>query len=94
MATISEALTTAIQHHQAGNLAEAEQLCWQILQTAPHQVEALHLLAMVAQQQGREDLAVDYLQRAVLFAPQNAELLNSLGELYRMRGSRGSRWSA
>ena len=48
MATISEALAIAIQHHQAGRLQAAEQIYRQILAVEPNQADALHLLGVIA----------------------------------------------
>ena len=48
MATIPEALTTAIRHHQAGRLQAAEQIYRQILAVGPGQAEALHLLGLIS----------------------------------------------
>ena len=40
MATISEALTIAIQHHQAGRLHAAEQIYRRILAVEPNHADA------------------------------------------------------
>ena len=44
MLTVAQALHLAVQHHQAGNLPQAEQIYQAILCVEPQQVEALHLL--------------------------------------------------
>ena len=44
MPTVSEAFTLALQHHQAGNLPQAEQLYNQILQADPAHADTHHLL--------------------------------------------------
>ena len=41
MATIPEALTVAMQHHQAGRLQQAEQIYRSVLQAEPNQPDAL-----------------------------------------------------
>ncbi len=43
MATISEALAIAIQHHRAGQLQAAEQIYRQILAAEPNHADTLHL---------------------------------------------------
>jgi len=42
------ALQTAMAQHQAGNLVVAESLYKQVLQSAPNQPDALHLLGLIA----------------------------------------------
>ena len=83
MATISEALSIATQHHQAGRLPAAEQVCRQILAAVPDQPDALHLLGVIAFQVGRHDLAVQYIGRAVRLQGGEALFHNNLGEAYR-----------
>lgn len=58
-------LTQAVQHHQAGRLAEAEGLYLQVLRAEPRQPDALHLLGMIACQTGRFDRAADLIGQAV-----------------------------
>lgn len=56
----------AIQHHQAGRLAEAEKIYRQILAQQPDHPDALHLLGVLAVQAGRLDAAVDLIMIALL----------------------------
>ena len=65
MATISEALAIAIQHHQAGRLQAAEQIYRQILQAEPNHADAIHLLGVIAHQVGKHEVAVEYIGRAI-----------------------------
>jgi predicted O-linked N-acetylglucosamine transferase (SPINDLY family) len=81
MATIDEALALAEQHYQAGQLAEAEQVCRQILQTGPAHPRALHLLGLLAGQARRWDEAIASYQEALRLRPDFAEVHNSLGRL-------------
>ena len=61
MATISEALTIAVQHHQAGRLEAAEQIYRQIVAVEPNQADARHLLGVIASQAGGHEIAVEYI---------------------------------
>ena len=70
MATISEALTIAIQCHQAGRLQAAEQIYRQILQAQPNHADAWHLLGVIAHQGS--------YRRAIELKPDFAEAHNSL----------------
>src|SRR5207244_13082936 len=86
MPTIPELLSLAVQQHQAGNLQQAEQLYRQILQMDPNQPDALHLFGLIAGQVGRNDLAVEYIGRALRLKPDYAEAHNNLGNA--LRGQR------
>jgi predicted O-linked N-acetylglucosamine transferase (SPINDLY family) len=79
MATISEALAIAIQHHQAGRLPAAEQIYRQILEVQPNNAEALHLLGVVNAQVGNHQFAVEYIRRALTMKPDWAEARTNLG---------------
>ncbi|MDH3967167.1 MAG: tetratricopeptide repeat protein, partial [Rhodospirillales bacterium] len=58
-------LAKAAQLGQAGRLAEAAALCEEVLKGAPDNVEALHLLGLVALQSGRPQDALERFQAAV-----------------------------
>ena len=58
MMTIQQAFNLALQHHQAGRLADAEVLYRQILAVVPGHADALHSLGILAHQLGRDDVAV------------------------------------
>jgi predicted O-linked N-acetylglucosamine transferase (SPINDLY family) len=79
MATLSEALAIAIQHHQAGRLQAAEQIYRQILAVEPNHADAWHLLGMINGQAGNHQLAVEYIYRALAVKPDWAEAYYSLG---------------
>ena len=83
MATISQALAIAIQHHQAGRLQAAEQIYRQIVQAQPNHAHAWHLLGVIAHQVGKHELAVEYLQRAIGLNGTEADFHNHLGASYR-----------
>src|SRR4051812_40821388 len=79
MATIHEALTTALSYLQAGRPHEAAQICQQILQAMPDSAEAWNYLGAAARQLGRRDVAVASLQRATALRPDFVEAHNELG---------------
>jgi Flp pilus assembly protein TadD len=86
MATISEALETGIAHHQEGRLEEAAEIYRRILETAPSEARAWHLLGLVARQWGELDLAVQYMGRAVELNPGFAEAHSNLGDAWQQWG--------
>ena len=55
MATVSEELAMAVQHHQAGRLQAAGEIYRQILQAEPTHADALHLLGVVSAQTGNHE---------------------------------------
>ncbi len=69
----------AMQHHQAGRLAEAEKFYRQILSGQPDHVDALHLLGTLAIQMGRPHEAVELIRRAIQLNPNFAEAHANLG---------------
>jgi len=77
--TIPQALQIALQHHQAGRLAEAEALYRQILAAQPNHAGALHLLGVIAHQTGRHGLAVEWIRWSIALNPDNAAAYSNLG---------------
>jgi tetratricopeptide (TPR) repeat protein len=73
------ALQTAMTQHQAGNLASAEALYKQVLQTAPNQPDALHLLGLIAKQKGDLKTAVQLMRKSLSFNPNYVEAYVNLG---------------
>jgi tetratricopeptide (TPR) repeat protein len=86
MATISEALAIAIRHHQAGRLQAAAQIYRLILQAEPNHADATHLLGVIAQQEGNQEVAVEYIGRAIGLKGDAAVFHHNLGEAYRAMG--------
>jgi protein O-GlcNAc transferase len=83
---IAAALKTAVEHHQAGRLPEAEALYRQILYANPEQAEALNLLGVVAGQTRRLDLSVELIRRAIAVRPDFADAHHNLGNALRHQG--------
>lgn len=83
MTSISEALALAVRQHQAGQLQAAEQIYRQILSVEPNHAEALHLLGVIASQVGQNEIAIEYIGRAVRLKEHEPAFHNNLGEAYR-----------
>ena len=73
------ALQTAMAQHQAGNLPQAETLYKQVLQAAPNQPDALHLLGLIAKQKGDHKTAIQLMRKALSFNPNYVEAYVNLG---------------
>ena len=81
--TIPEAFQVALQHHQAGRWAEAENFYRQILAVQPQHADALHMLGVIAHQVGRNELAVELIRQAIALNPGNPAAHSNLGEAQR-----------
>lgn len=66
--TIQQAFELALQHHQSGRLPEAEAIYRQILAVEPRHADTLHLLGVIANQVGRNDMATDLINQAIAAA--------------------------
>nr|MBI3614209.1 tetratricopeptide repeat protein [Nitrospirota bacterium] len=76
---LTQAFAAALRYHTAGKLAEAEQIYRQILAQNPRHADALHLLGVIAHQSGRDDVAIEFIAKAVAVNPAVAEYHNNLG---------------
>jgi tetratricopeptide (TPR) repeat protein len=79
-------LSTALAHHQRGELSLASQLYRQIVSAEPANAEALHLLGVASLQLGEPRQAIQWLQRAVELQPGASAFHANLGEAYRALG--------
>lgn len=72
-------LRSALAHHRAGRLDQAEAIYRQVLADQPDHADAVHMLGMVLQRRGRADESVRLLARAVELDPSAAHLHANLG---------------
>ncbi len=86
MISIPKTLQSAVAHHQAGRLDQAERLYRQILAVVPKHPESLHLLGVIAHQVGRNDIAVELIGQAIAVNPRVAAFHSDLGEAFRALG--------
>lgn len=82
MPTISQALATAIEHHQAGRWQQAEAIYRQVLAQVPDHPDATHLLGTVAMQIGRTTEGLPLLERAAASQPANVTFATNLAAAY------------
>jgi len=76
---VTALLQQAVAHHQAGRLAQAQDVYRAVLAEAPHQFDALHLLGVVCRQQGDAALALDLIGQAIAINPAQATAHCNLG---------------
>src|SRR5271154_5996898 len=81
-----KAIEIALEQHRAGNFSRAEALYMEILRQDPGNVDAIHLLGVLAHQGQRPDVAVQLIQAAIAKKPDAhifhynlAESLHALG---------------
>jgi Tfp pilus assembly protein PilF len=82
-----QALQTAMAQHQAGNIIQAETLYKQVLQAAPNQPDALHLLGLIAKQKGDLKTAAQLMRKALNFNPNYVEAYVNLGATLQEQGN-------
>jgi tetratricopeptide (TPR) repeat protein len=81
-----EALSKALAHQQAGQYAQAEQLCRAVLAVDPRQPDAWHLLGLVSHATGRSDLGLEYLREALRLKPDFTDAHYNLGKVLQDTG--------
>lgn len=86
MASTTELLALGLQHHQAGDLAQAEQHYLRVLQVEPQQPDALHLFGVLAHQVGRNDVALQYVRDAIAVQPLQPAFHFHLGLIHQALG--------
>jgi len=78
-AQLQSLLQQAIAHHRANRLPEASAIYTRIRALAPRNFDAVHLLGVVAIQQGRSTDAVELLKKAATLDPRHAVCRMRLG---------------
>ena len=74
---INSTYRTALQHHQQGQLAQAEALYRKVLEASPQHAEALHYLGVIYHQNKQHDLAISTIAQAIALQPNNADFLSN-----------------
>lgn len=72
-------LVAGIQAHEQGDLSIARRHYEAALALTPDQPDALHLLGVITDQEGRHDEAVEMIRRAIALSPQAAAFHGNLG---------------
>jgi len=80
------ALQRALVQHQRGALDDARRAYLAILETAPRHANTLHLLGVVARQQGQPAEAVGLIEQAIAIDPRQATMHCNLGAAWQALG--------
>ncbi len=80
---IDDTFNQAVEHHQAGRLAQAEEQYEQILAVQPDHSDCLHLLGVIAHQRGRHEDGVRLIQRAIAIKSGDPAYHSNLGVTFR-----------
>lgn len=78
-ALTEDALADALEHHARGRLSQAEAGYRSVLQSAPNHPDALHRLGVIAHQAGRNQVALDLIDRAITVNPLQPTYHNDAG---------------
>lgn len=83
---VDQAVALAYRHWEAGQPAQAEQLCRQALQAWRGHAAALHLLGLMAHGHGNREAAIQYLTEACNAPRAPALFFSNLAEMQRQSG--------
>jgi protein O-GlcNAc transferase len=84
---VSAALKSAVRHHQAGRLVDAERIYREVLVVEPTHPDALHLLGMIALKRGMLDDAEALICRAIAVMPNLAVYRTTLDACRRQKAA-------
>jgi tetratricopeptide (TPR) repeat protein len=79
MRSVHQALARAFAAHQAGDIAEAEFLCTQVLRVDKTQFDALHMLAMIEARRGNFAAGLRRIDEALRVRPNTVDALINRG---------------
>lgn len=84
--SIQQTIQTAVQYHQAGQLEQAENIYLQVLKLEPNNVDANHMLGVIAYQLGKYNAAIFLIQKAIKAKPSLADAYCNLGVVLKEAG--------
>ena len=73
-------MQNAVRLHQQGQLAQAEQIYRQALESFPEHADILNLLGTLCSQDGRVNQGIAYIEHALALQPQHPHYLLNLGQ--------------
>jgi Tfp pilus assembly protein PilF len=90
MSDVPSSLATAIEFHQKGDLEAAIGLYQDVIDSDHENVDAWHLMGVVAHQRGNNDLAVKLLENAISLKDDVADFYSNMGMVRRALGDDGA----
>ena len=88
--SLDQAYKLALRNFQSGNFPEAEQLCQQLLNISPDNADGNYLAGLIAAQQGgKDDIAIRFIQKTLAINPNFAKAHNNLGFVFHRAGKMG-----
>jgi Tfp pilus assembly protein PilF len=84
--SLLQVLRTAHQLHAAGDQKQAELICQQILAADARQPDAIHLLGVIALQDGNMEKATQHFQKAIKINGKNPQFHSNLGLAWHEQG--------
>jgi len=81
--SVAELFRDGLLDHRADRLEQAEAAYRQVLTMCPAHADALHLLGIIALHMGRNDLAFDYIGRAIALHGTHQDGYSNLGQALR-----------
>jgi protein O-GlcNAc transferase len=83
---VNEQFSLALEYQRASRLVEAEALHRQVIGIEPNHFGSLYLLGILALQRGQNDVAIDFIGRALSIRPDYAEAHNNLANAFKSKG--------
>ena len=83
---LMQGLRTAWVNFDAQRFEQAQDICQKIIQAVPAQIDAVHLLGLIALKDGDIEAAVEYLANVVKRDPNKPQYLANLGLAYHEQG--------
>lgn len=77
----------ALQYHQSGQLQKAQEIYRKILGIDPDHCDSLHLLGVIANQAGDNDMAVKLIGRAIEINSTEPIYFNNIGNAFKAQGN-------
>jgi predicted O-linked N-acetylglucosamine transferase (SPINDLY family) len=81
-----QSLALALEHLQAGRMAEAEALCREVMQATPQEPESYRILGILAFQVGKYPLAQAFLEQALRLNPLSVISYDNLSIVHQAMG--------